>query len=680
MALALVLLGSLGIRLLLWLHRGGPLWFEEAVPVVWAQRLWGFERGRIDLNPHSALWPHLSAYVFFVVQVLHYGFGLATGRYHGLDDFRAAAFLDPDLLLGSAMVAEIAIGLCAIVAAARLATRLAGAWMGLAVALVLALEPLHLRYSLVPGPDMLLTLFVTLGLLEALNVLERGRPRDSTLAGTFTGLGIAAKYSPALLLLPLALAHAWSPGPSRGRRFALCAAVAIGVFAATSPFSWLDLLSRGGELAVTLSVFVRGSFGASARPAAFTYLQRVLPGDQGWPLVLLVAAGAAGSLVRRSRERLVLLSYLVPFALLLGVVTSAFERYLLPIVPVALTLAASGLRDAWALPSLRRWVSVAAVASFAGLGFNCVRYFREAYRRDSRAAAREWIDSSLARGSLVALEALGPRLLGVDEQMSLAALPGLSLGVRAALERAPAFSIAQVPMTVHDPEPTAAFYDLRDLAGFDAVVVSGSVRQRYLAEPARFAVQADFYAGLERFWRLDFRTPRDGGSGPEVVVYRSDSARAAGLDAWWAERSARRAAPARRPPDELLATVFARRALCLTRAGRFEPSLRLWPRALLWNQAPGEWWYAEGLSLAGTGHGLGAYRAFREAHRRDPRLTDAGLLAAELALLNGAIDEGRQALEEVLARSALDPPQHRRADSLAREIAGRRPTRSGAYR
>src|SRR5262249_12558418 len=149
--------------------------FEEAVPVVWAQRLWGFDRGHLDLNPHSALWPHLSAYVFFLVQLIHYAAGFVTGQFRGLADFRAAAFLDPQLLRPRAMLGGIVIGLSAIVAAARLAVRLAGPWMGVATALVLAVEPLDIRYSLVPGPDMLLTLFATLGLLEAMNVLERGR-------------------------------------------------------------------------------------------------------------------------------------------------------------------------------------------------------------------------------------------------------------------------------------------------------------------------------------------------------------------------------------------------------------------------------------------------------------------------------------------------------------------------
>src|SRR5439155_7856282 len=112
----------------------GALWFEEAVPVAWAQRMWGFGRGRFDLDPHSGLWPHLSAYFFFIVQILQYLAGIATGAFHGLADFRAAAYLDPQLLRSSAMLGEVVVGLAAIVAAERLASRLAGPTLGLAVA------------------------------------------------------------------------------------------------------------------------------------------------------------------------------------------------------------------------------------------------------------------------------------------------------------------------------------------------------------------------------------------------------------------------------------------------------------------------------------------------------------------------------------------------------------------
>jgi dolichyl-phosphate-mannose-protein mannosyltransferase len=665
-AIALVLIVSAGLRLFLWRQRSGPLWFEEAVPVVWAQRLWGFDRGHFDLNPHSALWPHLSAYYFFLVQLVQYAIGLARGAIHGTADFRAAAFLDPTLLRGGAMLGEIVVALCAIAAAWRLATRLAGEWMGLAVALVLALEPLHVRYSLVPGPDMLLALFVTLALLAVLDVLERGRHRDSLRAGIFTGLGIATKYSPALLLLPLALAHSWSTARARSGRFATCVAAAFGAFVAGSPFSLVDLVRRREELGAELSAFAHGPFGQGGEPAALAYLLHIVPADLGWPLMLLAAAGAIAAAAGRSRPGLVLLAWLLPFALILGAATSAFERYLLPVMPVLLAFAAIGLREGLARRTLRPWVFAAAVASLAWLAGTSVSYVRTALSRDSRALAREWFMGHVMPRSLVALEPLGPDLPDQDDQAKLEALPRLSPGMRARLEAAQVYSIAPMPMSVHDPDAVSPFYVPRDLAGFDAVAVSGSVRARYLAEPARFPVQVDFYQALDRFWSPRYRTPADAASGPEVTVYAPDSTKLVELEAWWAEHAAHHGTPMSLPQDERIASTFADRATRLTRAGRFGEALRLWPTALRWEHAPGQWWYAQGLALAATDDRHGAYIALREAHRRDP-----GLLAAEIALMDGALEDSRRALEEVTARDTLSASERARADSLTRMLSRR---------
>src|SRR5262249_36705587 len=245
--------------------------------------------------------------------------------------------------------------------------------------------------------------------------------------------------------------------------------------------------------------FAHGPFGAHGQPAALSYALGILPHDLGWPLALLVAVALIGSLVRPSRPRVVLLAYVLPLTVVLGAASSAFDRYLLPIIPVLLALAASQVREAQVLPSLRGWGPVLAVACLAGVGWSGLQYVREALVPDSRSLSREWIVAHLAQGTLVALEPVGPDLPGVDERMEIARLPGLSAGMRERLDRAPALSLAPIPMSVHDPDAASAFYDLRDVDGFDAVVVSGSVRGRYLSEPGRFPVQADFYEGLDRF-------------------------------------------------------------------------------------------------------------------------------------------------------------------------------------
>src|SRR5437870_2059193 len=106
------------------------------------------------------------------------------------------------------------------------------------VALVLALDPNFIRHSLVISPDLLLTLFVVLGLGAALDVSEHATLRASLLGGLWLGLGTACKYSPALLAAPLIVAHALRPGGRRGlavlrdARLWLAALVALAAFMA----------------------------------------------------------------------------------------------------------------------------------------------------------------------------------------------------------------------------------------------------------------------------------------------------------------------------------------------------------------------------------------------------------------------------------------------------------------
>jgi hypothetical protein len=86
-----------------------------------------------------------------------------------------------------------------------------------------------------------------------------------------------------------------------------------------------------------------------------------------------------------------------------------------------------------------------------------------------------------------------------------------------------------VPMYSVRTTAADAFYDLRHWLAYDYLVTSGAVRNRYLADPQRFPVQARFYADLER-WTERMFTAAPGADlrGPELRIHRvSDEARRA---------------------------------------------------------------------------------------------------------------------------------------------------------
>jgi hypothetical protein len=667
---------GLALRLALWFHRSGTLWFEEDVPVAWGFRLWGFEQGGFDPNPHSAVWPHLSVYFYFLVQGVQYLAGRLTGLYAGPADFRAAAALDPDLLRAGAMLTSIGVGLAVVWVAARLARRLAGPGAAAWMALALVLDPLHIRYSLVVAPDMLLSLFVLLGILAALDVQARGRLRDSLRGGLWLGLGAACKYSPALLALPLLLAHARRPGGRRGFAVLLdgrlwwTGLAALAAFAATTPYTLLDLSRRWSDFQLGAAVLTTGPFGGERHFAAVDYVRHLLPDDLGWPLYLLLAAALGWALLRPARERTLIVAFLVPYLILFGLVPTPFTRYLLPALPLLLVLGAAAGRVWWGRKGARPWAVVALALALLGLGWRSALFMEHSLRPDSRALAREWFAAQVPDRTVVAAEHLGPRLPSRTDWEVAASAPGVSERWRGRAERGLAYWVMPMPLSFPDPEITADFYDPGLYLGYDLVVTSSAVSGRYLAHPARFPVQADFYRALEEFFEVAYRTPAGRRAGPSIVAYRPP-ARRDSLEAWRAERARARPAPSRVASLDWLGALFAERAQFFIHAERYEAALEMWRRALLWRGAPADWWYQYGLCSEVVGDWQQACHALRVAYDLDPTRVEAGLSLAEDEGRCGRPEVGRRVLQQVLARGGLTPEQAHWAEQIGEGLGER---------
>src|SRR5262249_36438521 len=201
------------------------------------------------------------------------------------------------------------------------------------VAVALALDPLFIRYSLAISPDMPLTLCSVMGLIAAHDVAARGRLRDSLAGGLWLGLGVACKYSPILLAVPMVLAHAQRPHGRRGwvildGRLWLAAAVSAAAFALASPFPLVDLSGRWSQFRLGADVLVHAPTGAIHRFAAAEFLSRTLPNDLGWPLYVLIAVAAGVTLVRGSLGARLALAFALANLVVFGLVPTPFERYL----------------------------------------------------------------------------------------------------------------------------------------------------------------------------------------------------------------------------------------------------------------------------------------------------------------------------------------------------------------
>jgi hypothetical protein len=514
---------------------------EEALPMKKGLDLWGWASGRIEWNPHTAGWPSLSFYVHLLIQHLHFAVGRMLGVFGDRGDYFVAAWLDPGplLLISRGLAAAAAAAVAGL--GARIAASLSGGAAALLVGGLLAASPLLVEYGQTVTPDILLALFAALAVHRILAIQRTGARADYLWAGVWIGLGISSKYTPVLLLPAVWAAHALRQlGRGAPRRHGLLLeslAAAVAAFALTSPFVVLDLATLVRDVGFQTLHMTGGHFG-QARPGVVTYVLDVLGPGLGWGGFLAGVAGLALGARRFRGPYLVLAACVVPYYLGLALLQTQFPRYMLPLLlPLALGVAGlvSELEARLTAGAARRaaLVLLAAIV-LAPAAIGTWRYHQDRGRPSTHQLANQFL-RQLPQGGAAAIAA---EVLSVSlptarwaSEFDPATLSRLSTPQRRRLLERPLFDVSYLPMYTVQPEMSAFYYDLRHLAAFDYVVITDAVRNRYLADSARFAAQVGFYRDLERLAPAAARfAPGPEARGPEIRVYQVPPGLAAALE------------------------------------------------------------------------------------------------------------------------------------------------------
>ena len=306
--------------------------------------------------------------------------------------------------------------------------------VGLAAAGLVALAVLHIQLSHFFTAETFQTLFIVSSLYFMVQVVRRGRLRDSLWAGVFVGLAMATKVSSAPVLLPLGLAHvfaAWRQAPvaavpfhvpAEWRRIALGLAAAIGTavvaFVITEPYALLDSsrflhdVMEQSEVVRRIRDYPYTRQYVDTIPFLYHAQQLALFG-LGLPLAVTALGGLVWAVVtalrRGGAETSLLLSFLLPLLLITGTLEVKFPRYLLPATPLLILLGAAMLFAGidWVRerrPALTRWAVTGVVAVLATTGFYAFSYAAIYAVPHPAVNASEWINDNAPAGSLLLRE------------------------------------------------------------------------------------------------------------------------------------------------------------------------------------------------------------------------------------------------------------------------------------
>ncbi len=317
---------------------------------------------RSTLNPRSADpatgQPRNFAYGSLPLYLLKLSGHLLRPLWPGSEGF------DGLTLLGRLLSAIFDLG--TILLAFLMARRTYGLLAGLLASLLLSLTVLDIQLSHFYASDTLLTFFLMLTLFLGLRVLEKPSGGRIVPMGVAAGLAMACKVSAAPVLLPVGLACLlanYGVGAGPGERWAravpgaiLASLVAGGVFLLFQPYALLDPqpflrdIQNEGDM-------VRG---ISVLPYTIQYLRTPPVVYQagtlsfwtaGPALTAAAVAGLAAYLVRLFRRRVaaewVLAAWLVPYLAINLSFQVKFARYMLPVAPILVILAAAGLVALW---------------------------------------------------------------------------------------------------------------------------------------------------------------------------------------------------------------------------------------------------------------------------------------------------------------------------------------------
>lgn len=454
--------------------------------------------------------------------------GKATGRFPDTQAFTDALFHDPSVVFLPGRVVMLLGGLLVILLAYRLARRLFDTRTALLTAALLAIDPIHIRYSQIIRTDMQSTIFVLLTLLAATRIVERGTLRTYLVAGMWVGIACATKWPAGTVAAGVlgagALRVRLDPTEWRAvlRRLGAFMVMALASCIIISPYLVLDFATVVSNLNGETRVVHVGATGNGFLPNIGWYVANPLCDALGICGVALALVGLVAGARRQPVFGYVIGSTTGILLFSIAVQHLIWERWVVPLLPlltIAVAYATVSLVDHVRKRFPRLTVPVAvAVALLVVLPPLRVANAQAAERAvDTRRLATAWARQHIPPGRTVAIEYLAFDVLSAPLRF---VYPGGSQGCfdpRAFVTRHVTVSTVG---SWHSSRPIVDFADIEAgrAASCRADYLILANYDRYLAEHARFPTEIANYRRIAAGGRtVAVFKPRAGKVGGPIV-------------------------------------------------------------------------------------------------------------------------------------------------------------------
>ena len=391
--------------------------------------------GTGDLNPHWFHKPALYMYLLFLEYGLFFLIGRAVGMFTHLQDLARLYINDltPFLLIGR--FTTVLLGTATVWLLYRLGRRMYGGRVALTAALFLCFTFAHVKSSQQVKADVPMAFLSLVSFYFIYQIRSHGRWPDYLWAGFFAGLGMATKYTPIVLLLPIVFAHlgfllSCRPFPWRhvlhGKLFLAPIFFCCGFFLG-SPYNLLDPY----WIQTNLTTWFQPSLPTAGSSAGFSLaglLDRlvqpfvhftgvVLRGDGlGSVMGILSLAGLLYLVVRRRRGDwlivLTVLSVIVVSGLLFGSYAEArhfnivYPLLALGLAVMVVDLAGRLIPDRLVQSGFGRELFIALLAIVITIpsAEAVVDYNLKMAPTDTRTHAKRWIENNIPPGSRILVD------------------------------------------------------------------------------------------------------------------------------------------------------------------------------------------------------------------------------------------------------------------------------------